>query len=367
MIALGEQAGVALDTVATSDDAPPEHAIERAPKARRRRARRAKLSAPIVAEVSGKVITHMTFLMQRTPGKPHPGRRRGIYLFSCGCYSQRDAEFAICDSAGRVIAHARPVPIRSWKEPVVDAKDWLTLERHARDILYDIEPEHDAPLELVGDFDEVSSRGERLPIPAATHENVVRHARFAPGLHIAPFRGPKGELLIVAIAQDGGLDAMWPVTGIDTWNLWVERSALPSDLHRTMEYERQVDPHECAVVDDRLLASDPTLFYKYTDQVLPRRDVIHVCPWFGRVDRTARMIAVTDIFLRAQSFEEFGGFGAQVRGVQSSLTFLRDMREDHIADPHGTEDPISYHPDFTPKAKQQYADSVDRDQLAAAG
>jgi hypothetical protein len=386
VIALGEQAGTALDTAPSRDDAPPEHEIERAgegprpTKDRYYTYRYLQLPEPITNTSGSRKWSRITFTIHREPEVMDAPVRRGIYCAVIGTPIAEYSQYLLVDGLKRDLAYIHPVLMHEFGQEfgVPDPDTWRDVKARSEAILQEFDPTYNGePVEYLGFIPSPGLPAEtliardpltftnRLPIPAPTHENVVRHARFAPGLHIAPFRGPNGELLIVAIAQDGGLDAMWPVTGIDTWRLWVEPTKLPSDLHRTVEYTGHVDSHRDAVVDDRLLASDPTLFYKYTDQVLPRRDVVHVCPWFGRVDRTARMIAVTDIFLRAQEFQEFGGFAAQAHGVQSALTFLRDIREDHIADPKGTKDPISYHPDFTPEAKQQYRDSVDRDELVA--
>jgi hypothetical protein len=184
-----------------------------------------------------------------------------------------------------------------------------------------------------------------VPEIEPSRETVIRHPRFGPGLHVAPFRGDKGELLVVAIGQDGGLDALWPVQAIGTWDVYHHYPPLaPMDWQRELAIDRSADRAISVYADERLLASDPGLHTRYQQLHLRTLDVVHVCPWLGRIDRQAMMVATTDALGCAKAFEEGRDLNALTR---SALAFLRAIREDQLAGSPGSDErPLCYHSDI---------------------
>jgi hypothetical protein len=279
--------------------------------------------------------------------------RRGCYLSLRGTLTDDTGQLVLINGAGVAVAYIDPVLLR--EDGVPDADTWREVRCTARQILQELDASDDGAVHYLGWVPYPDTPAERLvavdplarwwrtPMPAWDHENVVRHSRFSPGLHVAPFRGPNGEMLVVAIGDDGGLDALWPVTGVDTWSLWSHPTPVPnSDFRRVIEYERPREA-EVARVDDRMAACDVLLSYTYNDVRTPRRDVVHICPWKGRIDRTAPMVAVTNVMACARMFEE----GRDLRTiVESGLSFLRDIREDHAAGER-YENVIAYDPHFS--------------------
>lgn len=316
-----------------------------------------KLAEPIAIESRKRPVTRIKVTVAVAPDDGpwrRMGLRRGLYLSVRGVVrsSTPTGELLLCDHTGRDIATFSPVPLRDAETGVPRAAEWREILRTAQDILRERDQFDTVPLEFLGWLPIQGVPPERLvavdplaPKPRLLHtpENVVHHRRFGPGLHVAPFRGEKGELLIVAIGQDGGLDAMWPVTAVGTWALWVEQQKLPNTLlGGELTYDREPDQRELVKVDDRWTASDTLLQCRYDDVRYPRRDVVHVCPWRGRVNRQAYMLCVTNVFLSALSFQEC----ADLRdGVADCLGFLEDVRRD-AEHPDGVPYPITYHPDL---------------------
>lgn len=348
-----------------TDDAQPE---TEPTSARADRFRYMPLPHPIIfvgMRGAERTITRIVFRIYGTPDRPVDYElKRGLYLAVRGAPTVDYSHYWLTDSKGNIVAAIGPVPMDSWEKHHPDDSVWARLREICEEILEELEPETGPRAEwprveylgmppgIVGEQPEPARDAFiRVPVPEWTAENVVRHQRFAPGLHIAPFRGVHGELLIVAIAQDGGLDAMWPVMSIDTWMHWVEVSLPPGDWQRTIAYEGHNRSIQ-AEMDDRLLASDPFLVPRYADLHLPRRDVVHICPWFGRANRKAFMITTTNVLGCAVGFEE----GADLRTlVEEGLGLLQGIREDVENVREGNlnaaiDRTLCYHPDVRPDA-----------------
>lgn len=316
-----------------------------------------KLAKPIAVVGRARPVTRLKVTIDRGPNdgswiQRSPRLRRGLYLSIASLFDSDvpTGQLLLCDHTGREMAYFAPVPLR--RDGVPAARDWPNILEAAQAILTERDPFDTVPLEYLGWLPIKGVPRDRLvavdplaPEPQLldTPTNVVRHQRFGPGLHVAPFRGPKGELLVVAIGKDGGLDAMWPVTGIDKWSLFVERPQLPDDWRSRVTYAGHGPDQWFDVdVDDRLVASDTSLGFKYQNTAYPRRDVVHVCPWLGRVNRTAHMVCATNALLCAQGFSECVDVND---GIHDLLGFLADIRKD-AEHPNGVPDPIQYDPEL---------------------
>jgi hypothetical protein len=320
-----------------------------APAAPRDRYRYLPLPEQLGEEIAGQERTYSRIVF-RINALPHPffadpARKqpaRGLHLAVRGYRAADHGSYDLVDGAGRHVACIDPVPMDAARVCAPHDNVWAKLRAICEEILADGLPVeyHPAP-ELIAQAAEQAAEAlaARLPIPAHTTENVVRHPRFAPGLHVAPFRGPDGELLVVAIGQDGGLDALWPVTSIGTWNFSADLfPQLDSMAARGLKI--RCDRNAEVDADDRLLASEPSLFARYADHHHPRYDLVHICPWFGRVNRTAHMIAVTNPLGCARGFEETTDLADTIEHF--GLCFLRDMREDWSHSPEEAETLVNY-------------------------
>lgn len=154
-------------------------------------------------------------------------------------------------------------------------------------------------------------------------ELSVRHAgtRLPPGLHVAPFRDVQGRLVIVHVGQNGGLADLWPVTGIaHEWEL--TRTAPPAPIDLGVRRHRAGDQIEDYSISNTKSMNLPRVLFE-ADPLVNCSKVL-VCPWGGKIDPGAYMVAILDNGGCAMALNEVPSIDQD--GLDVPLAFLGDIR-----------------------------------------
>lgn len=143
---------------------------------------------------------------------------------------------------------------------------------------------------------------QNMDANGVTFETIIHPRRYAAGWHVAPFRNDDGKMILVRIGNDGSAEAMLIVDafagtmGIDAPMRLERRGAVAERGDREARFD----------FDDRQQV-EASILTPFDEQWAGG---IHVCPWGGRTDPKAYMVAVVDASGCARSLSEHDDISA---------------------------------------------------------